>query len=975
MTNQEIKDTGLLIKNEQHIGGNTAGRVGGVIEGIGYALDNKDAANGYYQATINGGSISVNAPNYVLGTSGNLRLKMLAAGTTASTLTIGNANAVQLLYNGAAVSAQNTWEQGEIISVFYDGTRFMASNSQGGGGNADKINYDNSASGLTANKVQGALDEVSYYEHNIALIQGSNYPFSHRSYAGLSAGTIYYIDSTNRLMIELPTEYLKSCKIKDSSYVIRTIILHQYSLPTNVFSLFDATATPSVFDGVSFDFESAVDGISSFDAKRAIIVLYKNNADLSNITSVDNIIGFELKDDVHISKNDSKILKNTSNISLISGIGTPFAIGSYKGELANYIQYTDNANRLRVELPLYDNVKLYIKDSSYMFQAFLLLNQVPTSDWYQGSSYIIDSNVIYTQSVSSQTGVYKKMLVVIRKTDNSNIDPTITSIDNILGVESVYGVPAYNGRITKKLRMMGGPLSTTHGLYAMALPIGYAHTPKFIKISGKVTIKTLELHGYICWYDENQTFMFYTEFNTLSSISTLTPPNGAKLFRISINGRDGGIVKDSIEIECDGLGYSEEFQKLPTDSGYQNVTFVVDVDTCIQPSSTNSELTRQYTKSTDSGVLHLPSNYCHAGKPTPLIIFIHGQADRYTNTSTRFSSDNRYAPEWDAAGYAQLDIDLIPDMYNYTGTDFADTSDDVACIEGAYEWVINHFNIARDGVYLMGRSRGAQAVMQVLGHYNANKLPVLAAISNAGANALVNYELYRNSSAAEWTLFCTAFGLPSSGRPSYKSKSRNNVGALISNSNIADFLRDNIDIWWDKSLMGLPLLEEYPEIPADPNRTYPSDKNDFHLKLFDLIVRSFKLNTTDANYGKEYCEWLNQCVMRSPVPLRFDWCNGDQTQQNWDDSHYNYAYYCVKACLNDRIGGKSVFRYWPEAGVNKPAGETTTNPHWHEYMNYVNGNFTLSDGITISNPSMARLEWLLWCQRYDRRYNGSINPT
>lgn len=132
MTNQEIKTTGQTIAQETQIGGNTAGRVGGVIEGIGVALDNKDASNGYYQATINGGSISVNAPNFVLGTGGNLRIKMPAAGTTASTLTIGNANAVQLWYKGAAVSAQNTWEQGEIISVFYDGTVFQATNAQGG---------------------------------------------------------------------------------------------------------------------------------------------------------------------------------------------------------------------------------------------------------------------------------------------------------------------------------------------------------------------------------------------------------------------------------------------------------------------------------------------------------------------------------------------------------------------------------------------------------------------------------------------------------------------------------------------------------------------------------------------------------------------------------------------------------------------------------------------------------------------------
>ena len=197
MKNQEIKDTGLLIKNEQHIGGNTALRVGGVIEGIGYALDNKDAANGYYQATINGGSISVNAPNFVLGTSGNLRLKMPAAGTTASTLTIGNANAVQLWYNGAAVSAQNTWEADEIISVFYDGTRFMASNSQGGGGKAEKIKYDNSQSGLVADNVQEALDEIGDELHT-----QSNYPFELGSIDGSNGENVTRTDGTRIRTIE-----------------------------------------------------------------------------------------------------------------------------------------------------------------------------------------------------------------------------------------------------------------------------------------------------------------------------------------------------------------------------------------------------------------------------------------------------------------------------------------------------------------------------------------------------------------------------------------------------------------------------------------------------------------------------------------------------------------------------------------------------------------------------------------------------
>lgn len=120
-----------------------------------------EALIGYYNAVLNGASITVpDATTYRLTVGGDFKLKMLAPGTTATTLTIGNATDIPIWYNGAAVSAQNTWEANEIISVFYDGTRFMASNSQGGGGKAEKIKYDNSRSGLGSQNVQGALDEA-----------------------------------------------------------------------------------------------------------------------------------------------------------------------------------------------------------------------------------------------------------------------------------------------------------------------------------------------------------------------------------------------------------------------------------------------------------------------------------------------------------------------------------------------------------------------------------------------------------------------------------------------------------------------------------------------------------------------------------------------------------------------------------------------------------------------------------------------
>ena len=174
MTNQEIINAGQTIYDETAEAANTSERVGGVIKGIGENLNGKDesiaaqaAQAGYYECTVSGTTLAVSAPGYKIPTNGGcVRIKMSAPGTGASTLNIGSTGAKQLLYNGLAVSSSNTWEAGEIISVYYDPTAnsnngaYQASNARGGGGKAEKILYDNNNSNLTSENVQEALDET-----------------------------------------------------------------------------------------------------------------------------------------------------------------------------------------------------------------------------------------------------------------------------------------------------------------------------------------------------------------------------------------------------------------------------------------------------------------------------------------------------------------------------------------------------------------------------------------------------------------------------------------------------------------------------------------------------------------------------------------------------------------------------------------------------------------------------------------------
>ncbi len=126
---------------------------------VGYSECNTEGSTQRKDVVVNGFKL--------LASGGALHIKMTEANTHANatmnispTSTIVAANTKPLFYNGAQASAENTWGANEIISVYYDGINYQATNSQGGGGKAVKTKYD-SQGGLGADNVQDALDEVT----------------------------------------------------------------------------------------------------------------------------------------------------------------------------------------------------------------------------------------------------------------------------------------------------------------------------------------------------------------------------------------------------------------------------------------------------------------------------------------------------------------------------------------------------------------------------------------------------------------------------------------------------------------------------------------------------------------------------------------------------------------------------------------------------------------------------------------------
>lgn len=178
------------------------------------------AQTGYYTCGTAAGTaakvVTVESGNlYKRTLGGHFKVKMTNKNTAASgvTLQVGSETATTLWYNGAAASADNSWEDGEVISVYFDGTNYQASNSQGGGGKAEKIKYDSSQSGLASDNVQGALDEVGIVKAAVTINEESVQFVSGQGIDGTSGIIVANADAKR-------TDYIKIGRLKERDTIV-----------------------------------------------------------------------------------------------------------------------------------------------------------------------------------------------------------------------------------------------------------------------------------------------------------------------------------------------------------------------------------------------------------------------------------------------------------------------------------------------------------------------------------------------------------------------------------------------------------------------------------------------------------------------------------------------------------------------------------------------------------------------------------
>lgn len=187
-----------------------------------------------------------------LAIGGSIKIKMTTKNTAANpTLRIGasNAPAYPLYYNNEIASANNSWEANEVISVYFDGTNYKASNAQGGGGKADLRNigllnvyfYGIGTTYATSDKFYGVAGHILKFtlvEQNvpydsIASAQSRFMIYSHD--ANDVETTLYRVNGTNlpdkEIVVCVPNDsvclyiggrcsrgYKYECKVVDISY-------------------------------------------------------------------------------------------------------------------------------------------------------------------------------------------------------------------------------------------------------------------------------------------------------------------------------------------------------------------------------------------------------------------------------------------------------------------------------------------------------------------------------------------------------------------------------------------------------------------------------------------------------------------------------------------------------------------------------------------------------------------------------------
>ena len=316
-----------------------------------------------------------------------------------------------------------------------------------------------------------------------------------------------------------------------------------------------------------------------------------------------------------------------------------------------------------------------------------------------------------------------------------------------------------------------------------------------------------------------------------------------------------------------------------------------------------------YAEGTDYGYIQLPTNYTSYGEPTRLIIVCHGAGANLATYQSNAWKNTNYS-FWTDLGYAVMDMYASPAELTGNNSELHYGSPIVVdCYKEGYDYVMEHFNLKQDGVFLIGSSMGGLSSFQIA---QSGEFPVIAQVGYCPA-----IDLFKQAYVNPWTT------------PSYQ---RSKIAAYFGFDGTAPVFTDSkypsaAEIAYYKD----NFAKTIPYSPILSNVVSGSLE-----KIFDVIPSS----ATAASAEEEAL--YQQLTATHPNPLMIF--------HNTDDGTVAYRYSKYFVDMVNRSGQEAVLRTFTSGAHNAWA-----NGNSHTVQG-LNGNITIKD---------SQYEAYLFFQKYE----------
>ena len=316
--------------------------------------------------------------------------------------------------------------------------------------------------------------------------------------------------------------------------------------------------------------------------------------------------------------------------------------------------------------------------------------------------------------------------------------------------------------ITLQPKLDRGFITATGQLDANDYGKKYLRTTQFLKpVFSSITISaSASAEIKVFQYDAAYDYLNASDWLGTDEAQTLSLQNNCVYIKICLRKNSGLDDLNYLVLSISNMYDGYFFNKPHSDGTVINIGIAFEK---ADPNSTDQETWTVQDAGeigVDYGVLHLPPTYTQYGEPTRLVIYCHGAGGGYTPTSTGVGGE--IVTYLLKEGYAIMDMDGD----NSTASEVHGYSPQARqSYERGYEWVIDNFNIYRNGVLLCGRSMGGGMCFEIL----QSHIPVLAACPIV---PVCNYLWWWNyMNAARRTSVAQRIGLTGSDAPTWTSTS------------------------------------------------------------------------------------------------------------------------------------------------------------------------------------------------------------